>query len=63
MTTMQNNKTQVPGALSHPENLPTNPAWKRGQAKRPSELVSDATVIKWLRDMLLIREFEKIKAG
>ncbi|MFO0856428.1 MAG: pyruvate dehydrogenase (acetyl-transferring) E1 component subunit alpha [Phycisphaerales bacterium] len=58
MTTMQNNKTQVPGALSHPENLPTNPAWKRGQAKRPSELVSDATVIKWLRDMLLIREFE-----
>lgn len=62
MTTMQNNSpkamNQVPGALSHPENLPTNPAWKRGQSKRPSELVSDATVIKWLRDMLLIREFE-----
>lgn len=49
---------QVSAALSHPENLPTNPAWKRGQAKRPSELVSDATLIKWLRDMLLIREFE-----
>ncbi len=44
--------------LSHPENLPTNPVWKRGQGKRPSELVSDATLIKWLRDMLLIREFE-----
>lgn len=49
---------QVSAALSHPENLPTNPAWKRGQAKRPSELVCDATLIKWLRDMLLIREFE-----
>ncbi len=44
--------------LGHPENLPTNPAWKRGKGPRPSELVSSETLIQWLRDMLLIREFE-----
>ncbi len=58
MTTAHSNASIKPSALSHPENLPTNPAWKRGQGKRPSELVPDATLIKWLRDMLLIREFE-----
>lgn len=44
--------------LGHPENLPTNPAWKRGKGKRPSETLPDATIVKWLRDMYLIREFE-----
>jgi pyruvate dehydrogenase E1 component alpha subunit len=44
--------------LGHPENLPTNPAWKRGKGQRPSELVGSETLIKWLHDMLLIREFE-----
>ena len=44
--------------LGHPENLPTNPAWKRGKGKRPSDALPNATLIKWLRDMILIREFE-----
>jgi pyruvate dehydrogenase E1 component alpha subunit len=48
--------TALPG--THPENLPTNPAWKRGQGPRPSELVGPETLVKWLRDMFLIREFE-----
>lgn len=48
----------APNPLAHPENLPTNPAWKRGQGPRPSDLLPPATLVKWLRDMYLIREFE-----
>lgn len=41
------------GAFSHPEN---NAQTKTGP--RQSDALPDATIVKWLRDMMLIREFE-----
>jgi pyruvate dehydrogenase E1 component alpha subunit len=41
------------GAFSHPENQP-----KTKPTVRQSDALPDATLVKWLRDMMLIREFE-----
>ncbi|HYF15008.1 MAG TPA: pyruvate dehydrogenase (acetyl-transferring) E1 component subunit alpha [Phycisphaerales bacterium] len=51
------NETQ-PQQLTHPENLPTNPAWKRGKGRRPSDGLPPEALVAWLRSMYLIREFE-----
>lgn len=40
------------GAFSHPENN------GKPQGPKPSDQLPDATLVKWLRDMMLIREFE-----
>lgn len=60
----------APGAIQHPEgsiyNITSSKVHMNGQGgkpaqrqgPRPSDALPNATLIKWLRDMILIREFE-----
>lgn len=62
--------TATPGAIQHPEgsiyNITSSKVHMNGQGgkpaqrqgPRPSDALPNATLIKWLRDMILIREFE-----
>ncbi len=62
--------TAAPGAIQHPEgsiyNITSSKVHMNGQGgkpaqrqgPRPSDALPNATLIKWLRDMILIREFE-----
>ncbi len=54
-TLTASNRSGTPGHDSNPQH---NGSSRSGSSKRPADLLPDATLVKWLRDMYLIREFE-----